>query len=114
MLGIGAFLAWFAGALAELFATSALYWIALKAALLFLFVTVLPIVILNLLNTFLEGIIGIINSQVSSSGLSAQTLELTGLTAWLVTQFRIPEAFSIVLGAMAFKVVLKMIPFLAF
>ncbi len=111
---MGAFLAWFSGALGSLFSTFGLVWVAAKAALLFLFVTVLPIVLLNLLNTILEGVIGIINSQVSGSGITSQVMELTGLTAWLVTQCRIQESLAIILGAMAFKVALKMIPFLHF
>jgi len=97
---------WFGVALAS----SASRFLVLKAMLLFLFVTILPVVLNNviysLLNTFMT------KAASASTGFNAGTspvLALQGLGAYLASQLGLPEAMSIILSAVAIGATLRIL-----
>ena len=80
-----------------------------RGLILSLFVFVLPVVLYNVFFEILGLILGYINSHLSSSGLSAAVISVTGLGAWLVTQMRLPECFSVLLSACGLRFTISMI-----
>lgn len=108
LVGILSFLG---SGIAKIFADKVLGWIALKAILSFLFITVVPL----LLNNFLYDIIKIMMdfSSAQSAGAVALNGQMTfsGFTAWLIECFRIPEAIALLVSALVLRLTLSMIPF---
>ena len=86
-------------------------WIALKVILVFLFITVVPL----LLNNFLYDIIEIMMNFASGQAAGASTLDgamsFSGFLAWLIECFRLPEAISLMVSALVLRLILSMIPF---
>lgn len=97
--------------IAKIFADKVLGWIALKAILVFLFITVVPL----LLNNFLYDIIKIMMDFASGQAAGASALNgqmtFSGFMAWLIECFRLPEAISLLISALVLRLTLSMIPF---
>jgi len=98
-------------ALAKIFGDKVLGWIALKAILVFLFITIVPLV----LNNFLYDIIKIMMDFAAGQSGGASTINgamsFSGFAAWLLECFRIPEAFALLVSALVLRLTLSMIPF---
>lgn len=96
---------------ARVFADKVVGWIAMKAVLCFLFITVVPLV----LNNFLYDIIKIMMDFATGQSAGASALNggmsFTGFLAWLLEVFRIPEAIALLVSALVLRVTLSMIPF---
>lgn len=107
-IGIIAFLG---SQVARVFADKVIGWIAMKAVLVFLFITVVPL----LLNNFLYDIIKVMMDFASdkAGGVSAINggMSFTGFTAWLLECFRLPEAIALLISALVLRLTLSMIPF---
>lgn len=97
--------------IAKTFADKILGWIAFKAVMVFLFITVVPL----LLNNFLYDIIKIMMDFASGQAAGASALDghmtFSGFLAWLIECFRLPEALSVMVSALVLRLVLSMIPF---
>jgi len=82
----------------------------LKGALLFLFISVLPVVLNNLiyslLNTFMTKAA---SASTAFNAGSSPVLQFTGLGAYLASQLGIPEATSIVMSALAIGATLRIL-----
>lgn len=102
-------LALLSGLFAQLFSNGVAYFIGVKVVLFTLFVTVLPIVLNNVFKKILDGIFSLISSQVGSVSPLASTF--SGFAGWLLAVIEIPACFSILFAAIAFKVMLRCIPF---
>ena len=100
---------WLAGGLSKIFADNVARYIALKAVLATLFITVLPIV----LNNFVYALLSIALNHVSS--LTPPNLQsvisFDGFAGWLIQILRIPDAFSVLVSCMSYRVALNSIPF---
>ena len=80
---------------------------------------ILTVVVLSifpiLLNNFLYEIIGIVYAAVNTHGdtgsISPIVVQASGLFAWFLDRFRVPEAMSLWMSAYAFKFALGLIPF---
>jgi len=100
------------GLVVRFFAVGVLRWVATKLLLFTLLNVVLPIVLVNLFHRILQGIMTLNTEAATGSGLSPVTITFTGLAGWLAATLRIPEGLSLVLGALAYRASVSMIPFL--
>lgn len=105
-------IAFLSSALAVRIFNVVLFWLALKALLTALFIVALPIVLNNVMYGFMESAMTYFNSE-SGLGLSefSGLLSTTGILAWLLDCFNIPQAMSIIISAFQLHLILKMIPF---
>ena len=110
-MSLGGVLAWLSAFAANLFGTSVASFIALKVVLYALFVTILPVVLNNVFKLIIDGMISVANSAAGGGGAPSMVVEFTGVAASLVTIVGLPFAFSIIIAACAFKLTLRMIPF---
>jgi hypothetical protein len=101
--------AFLAGLFAQLFATSAAWFVALKLLLVTLIMVVLPILLTNFFASIVSGILTLAGEQFT--GASSVVAELTGVAAYIATQLELPAAFAVIFSAFAAKFALKLIPF---
>jgi hypothetical protein len=99
------------GFLGKIIASETARIIALKVILYAFFSVVLPIV---LVNVFYEVVDSFLTESLASSGgftSSSRTFSLTGLAGFFASALRLPEIFTVLMGALACKISLRMIPF---
>lgn len=95
---------------AKMLADRVLFFLALKALLLGLFLVVMPIVLNNIIGSLMGEALAYFQSKpVDGSWGGIQ--QFTGLFGWLVDCFQIPAAFSVFVSALQLRVLLRMIPF---
>jgi|WetSurMetagenome_2_1015567.scaffolds.fasta_scaffold00012_32 hypothetical protein len=113
---MGAFLArilsWLASAFGIQLSASVAQFVANRVVLYTLFVVILPVILNNLLVTLYQEIMTIVSNKVTGSGFQPMTASLSGCTGYLAGLLNIPECFSMLLSASAFRVALKFIPFI--
>lgn len=97
------------GLLARLIGDSVIRWLAFKALMVLLIVTVLPIVLNNFLYEIIQTIFDIVSANTGSS--SGQVLSYSGLTAWFIQVLKLPECLSVLMAALSVRVALRLIPF---
>jgi hypothetical protein len=103
--------AWLAGLAASFFTASIARYLAWKAVAVLLVTTILPVVIKNLIDWLVAGVLSLVTSYVSGSGMSGYTLALTGLAGWLGNVLQLSAALAIILAAVTFRISLRLIPF---
>ncbi|RUM32534.1 MAG: hypothetical protein DSY42_00690 [Aquifex sp.] len=97
--------------LAYIFNNDVARFIALKTLLVTLFIVALPIVLNNFLYELIDLLYTFMSSHINESG-SSFVVRFTGLTAWLLSVLKIPDAFSVIMSAVMVRVTLDHIPFL--
>ena len=105
-----AILSFLGSALAKTLTDNVIKWVAMKSLLVFLFVTVVPLVLNNFIYELIEIIMNLANTQASSSTFDG-AMSFTGFLAWLIECFRLPEALSVLVSALVLRLALSMIPF---
>lgn len=108
---MAAILSFLGSAFAKVFTDKVLGWVALKALLVFLFLTIVPLVLNNFLYDIIEILVDLISGQSTSLSALNGTMSFSGFAAWIIECFRIPEAFSLLISALCLRLVLNMIPF---
>lgn len=111
-------LGWLAGLLTSMFgrwlSDNLTRMIILKGLLVFLMVTILPIVLINtfdyILGEVMDSALMMSRDYMPSDTLHV-ILRFTGFGAWAAQRARIPEAITIVTTAMSIRYVLNFIPF---
>ena len=88
-----------------------LAWVALKALLVFLFITIVPLILNNFLYDIIEIFIGLASDQAAGATALNGEMSFSGFAAWLLECFRVPESFSLMISALCLRLVLNMIPF---
>lgn len=96
--------------LGRIFSVSVIRWIALKTVLTTLFVVVLPIVLNNFLSYLIDISVNILNKVMQNLGVI--NINFTGLATYILNNIYFTQWFSVILSAIAMKLVLKTIPFL--
>ena len=99
--------------IAKIIGDNVLKFIAGKAILVTLFLVVMPIIFNNILCDIITDIFNWVNSNVGTSDFNG-AMNITGLSAYFVQQFKISECISVLVSAYVCKVTLKHIPFLNF
>lgn len=97
--------------IARVFADKILAWVAFKAVLVFLFITVVPLLLNNFLYDVIEIIMDFASGQASGATEINGGMTFSGFTAWLIECFRLPEAVSLMVSAFSLRLALSMIPF---
>lgn len=96
---------------AKVFTDKVLGWIAMKALLVLLFTTIVPIILNNFAYDIIEIVMNFANGQAGSAGTFNGTMNFTGFGAWLISTFKLPECLSVLVSALCLRVSLSMIPF---
>lgn len=108
---MGAILAFLGTTLAKTLGDSLIKWIAFKALMVLLFITVVPLILNNFLYDIMQIFINLANGQSAGASAINGDMSFSGFAAWLLTCFRVPEAFSLMVSALSLRLVLNMIPF---
>lgn len=108
---MGAILSFLGSSIAGIFADNILKWIAFKAVMVFLFIIVVPLLLNNFLYDMMEIMMNFSSGQAAGSSALNGSMSFSGLMAWFLECFRIPEAVSIVVSALVLRLVLSMVPF---
>lgn len=108
---LGLILSFLGSAFAKIFTDKVLGYIAMKAILVFLFVTIVPLILNNFLYDIMEILFNFSSSQTSGAGTINGAMSFSGLAGYLVAQFKLPECLSVVVSALTLRVALQMIPF---
>jgi len=95
---------------AQLFGTTAAYYIAIKAVLVTLMMIVLPILLKKFFTWIVAGTLTLVGGSALGS-VSSTTLALTGLAGWFGSNIGLPACFAVILSAVATRFTLKLIPF---
>lgn len=110
----------------RIFADKVVGWIAFKAVLVFLLITVLPILLNNFIYDLIEIVMDASSSgagdisalhgcsvTVDSSGVPTYdcSKSFSGVVAYFMQVFAIPECFSVIFSSLSIRTALKMIPF---
>lgn len=101
-----AILVYIAGLFGRLLSAETLRFAALKLLLVAIFTTVLPVVLNQVVYSFVERAIQYANSETAN--ISAVTIQLIGFGGYLGTQLKLPECFSIIMGFVSSRLTLRM------
>lgn len=101
---LGSFVAKFLG-------DKVLGWIAVKALMVFLFVTIVPLVLNNFAYDIIEIMMNFASGQAAGAISLNGAMSFTGFMGWLIECFRLPEALSVLVSALILRLTLSMIPF---
>lgn len=97
--------------LGSVFADKILQWIAIKAILVFLFITVVPLLLNNFLYDMIEIMMNFAGSQAGDASNFSGAMTFTGFMGWVLDCFQIPQALSVIVSALCLRLALSMIPF---
>ncbi|MDA8326555.1 MAG: hypothetical protein M0033_10100 [Nitrospiraceae bacterium] len=104
---IGEFIVWIAGLVARLFSSQVARWVIFKALVQLVVITILPVVLINVYNSIL---VSRFNALTSNSGsASSLTVQFVGLAGWLASQLMVPQAFAIIISAVAVRFTFRLI-----
>jgi hypothetical protein len=84
-----------------------LFFLGMKALMLGLAMTVLPLVIKNIILWVAESANSALYSTLSAEGLQGSIVQLTGLAGYLAGLMQLPSVAAIILSAIAFRASLK-------
>ena len=107
---LAALLTWLAGALTSQVAIGVAQWVAWRAFILFVVLTIFPIMFTNFIYHMVSTLFDIIGSYIGGAGLHSSTIGLTGLAGCLANYLRLPECMALYLSAAMFRIGLQMIP----
>lgn len=96
---------------AQLFGTSVLYFVAMKAVMVTLIMIVLPIILKNFFTWIVAGSLSLVSASALGDA-SPTIVGLTGLAGYFGTNLGLPACFAVILSAVATRFSLKLIPFL--
>ena len=96
---------------ARIFADKVLGWIAIKTVLSTLFIVIVPILLNNIMYDIMEIVFNFASSKTGEVQSLNGAMSFSGFMGWLLDVFQVPAAFSVIIGALALRVTLKMIPF---
>jgi hypothetical protein len=108
---MGAILTFLGTILGKVLGDKVLGWVAMKGLMIFLFVTIVPLVLNNFLYDIIQIVMNFASGQASGAGALNGSMTFTGFGAWLMECFRLSEALSVLISALCLRVVLSMIPF---
>jgi len=74
-------------------------------------ITVVPVLFSRVIYMLIEGVMGTMNSIDGAYGITSTVINFTGIAAWLALHLRIVEGFSLIMSAVAFRMAIRMIPF---
>lgn len=109
---LGSLLAPLLGGIAKTISIETVKWLAYRAFTLFIVFVAIPIVLYNVLTGMLFDFMDYAMTYVSGSGVSAFTLQLTGMGAYIASKIQLVQAFSTYMSFVAIRFIMRFIPFL--
>jgi hypothetical protein len=109
---MGAVIGFLGSLVTKTFADKVLGWLAMKALLIFLFVTVVPLILNNFAYDIIEIVMNFAGTSAAGASSLNGTMSFAGLGGWLLSVFKVPEALSVLVSALVLRVTLSMIPFI--
>jgi hypothetical protein len=106
-----ALLSWLLSAFGSWVGYSVVRFTAMKLFIWTIVITVLPVLFSRLIYMLIEGIMGTLNTIDGTYGVDNYLLNLTGIAAWFAIHLKIVEGFSLIMSAVAFRMAIRMIPF---
>ena len=106
-----ALLSWLLSAFGSWVGYSVVRFTAMKLFIWTIVITVLPVLFSRLIYMLIEGIMGTLNTINGTYGVDSYLLNLTGVAAWFAIHLKIVEGFSLIMSAVAFRMAIRMIPF---
>ena len=106
-----ALLSWLLSAFGSWVGYSVVRFTAMKLFIWTIVITVLPVLFSRLIYMLIEGIMGTLNNIDGTYGVDNYLLNLTGIAAWFAIHLKIVEGFSLIMSAVAFRMAIRMIPF---
>ena len=105
-----AVLAWFGAAFGTQVAISTAQWIAWRAFILFVVMTLFPIMLTNWIYGLVGVVMEIVSRHAGGGGVSGINVVLTGLAGCVGAKLKLPESAALVMSAIMFRIGLQMIP----
>lgn len=101
------------GFLTKFLTDRALLWVAQKALLTTLFMTVLPWVLKNFFDWVMDQVMSIVESNLTGydSTFDSILINLTGVGAYLGNCFQLDTCFALLMSAILLRMTLNFIPF---
>ena len=96
---------------AKLFSIETIKFLAWRALILFIVFIALPVVLYNIFTGLIFDFLDYALSFLSSQGLSSHVVSLSGMGAYIASQIRLPEAFSVYLSYVGIAFLMRFIPF---
>ena len=106
-----ALLSWLLSAFGSWVGYSVVRFTAMKLFIWTIVITVLPVLFSRLIYMLIEGVMGTLNTIDGTYGVDNYLLNLTGIAAWFAIHLKIVEGFSLIMSAIAFRMAIRMIPF---
>jgi hypothetical protein len=103
-----------AGFLTKFLTDRAIAFVAMKALLVMLFMTVLPFVLKTVVMWLMEKLMALVNANLGDYDQTFQTItiNLEGVGAYLANCFQLPLCFSLLMSAILLRITLNFIPFI--
>ena len=106
-----ALLSWLLSAFGTMVGYSVVRFTAMKVFIWVILITVVPVLIGRGIYMLIEGVMSTMTSIDGTYGINSSIVNFTGITAWLASRLKIVEGFSLIMSAMAFRMAIRMIPF---
>ncbi len=108
---MGALLAWLLSAFGSAVGYSVVRFAAWKIFLWTMVITVLPVLISRAIYMLIETLQGTLTSIDGTTGVSEYIFNFTGIAAWFAIHLKLVEGFALIMSAVAFRMAIRMIPF---
>ena len=106
-----ALLSWLLSAFGTMVGYSVIRFTAMKVFIWVILITVVPVLFSRLIYMLIEGVMSTIDSIDGTYGITSTIINFTGIAAWLAVHLKLVEGFSLIMSAMAFRMAIRMIPF---
>lgn len=109
---MGGIIAGFGWLMAKILGDNLLKWVAIKAIITLVVLVILPIIFNNIIYDILNTSFELANENSGEGGGISGAMSFSGLCAYLLASFRIPECISVICSGMLVRQALNMIPFI--
>ena len=106
-----ALLMWLVSAFGSAVGYSVVRFTAMKIFVWTIVITLVPVLFSRLIYMLVEGVMSTLDSVDGAYGITSTIISFSGLAAWLATHLKIVEGFSLIMSAIAFRMAIRMIPF---
>lgn len=106
-----ALLSWLLSAFGTMVGYSVVRFTAMKLFVWVVMITVVPVLFSRVIYMLIEGVMSTMDSIDGTYGITSTIINFTGIAAWLAVHLQLVEGFSLIMSAVAFRMAIRMIPF---
>lgn len=99
------------GSIGKLISVETIKFIAWRALIMFLMFVALPVVLYNVFTGLIFDFMDYGMSYITGSGVSAFTIEITGLGAYIASKIQLVQAVSVYMSFVSIRFLMRFIPF---